>query len=131
MPSSTQLSIAHPVAARATFIEPLHRSQHPLTQQLSGANAAGLILFSSGTSGEPKGMLHNLHRLLEPYSRLRPRQDRTLQLILADHIGGLDCAFRTLFAGSTLVVPAARTPSAAAEAIAAHQVTLLPASPPF
>ena len=107
-----QLSIAHTQwRLSATSIEPLHaQPAHPLTQQLSGANAAGLILFSSGTSGEPKGMLHNLHRLLEPYSRLRPRQDRTLQLLLADHIGGLDCAFRTLFAGSTLVVPAARTP---------------------
>jgi len=99
-----------------------------LYTQLEGS---GLILFSSGTSGEPKGMLHNFDTLIERYQNLRPRQDRCLQLLQLDHIGGLDTAFRCLFAGSTLVVPEARTPEAAAKAIALHRVNILPASPTF
>lgn len=100
----------------------------PLYNQLEGS---GLVLFSSGTSGEPKGMLHNFDALLERYRNLRPRQDRSLLLLLIDHIGGLDSAFRCLFSGSTLVIPESRTPEAAGVAIAEYNVTVLPASPTF
>ena len=89
------------------------------------------MLFSSGTSGEPKGMLHNLGALLDRYKDLSARKDRSLQLLLIDHIGGLDSAFRCLFSGSTLVVPETRSPEAAGQAIASHQVNVLPASPTF
>lgn len=100
----------------------------PLYEQLPGS---GLILYSSGTSGEAKGMLHRLPALLNRFEPVKPRRDRTLQLLLIDHIGGLDAAFRTLCAGSTLVIPEARTPDAAGRAIETHQVNILPASPTF
>ena len=99
-----------------------------LYNQLEGS---GLVLFSSGTSGEPKGMLHNLDALLGRYKNLGARKDRSLLLLLIDHIGGLDSAFRCLFSGSTLVVPETRSPEAAGLAIASHQVNVLPASPTF
>lgn len=99
-----------------------------LYNQLEGS---GLVLFSSGTSGEPKGMLHNLDALLARYKNLSARKDRSLLLLLIDHIGGLDSAFRCLFSGSTLVVPETRSPEAAGLAIASHQVNVLPASPTF
>lgn len=102
-----------------------------LVGQLSERGHAGLILFSSGTSGEPKGMLHDLDALLDRYREVRPRADRTVQLLLADHIGGLDSAFRTLFAGSTLVVPEARTALSVGEAVERYDVNILPASPTF
>ena len=99
-----------------------------LYNQLEGS---GLVLFSSGTSGEPKGMLHNLDALLGRYKNLSARKDHSLLLLLIDHIGGLDSAFRCLFSGSTLVVPETRSPEAAGLAIASHQVNVLPASPTF
>ena len=99
-----------------------------LYNQLEGS---GLVLFSSGTSGEPKGMLHNLDALLSRYKNLSARKDRSLLLLLIDHIGGLDSAFRCLFCGSTLVVPETRSPEAAGLAIASHKVNVLPASPTF
>ena len=99
-----------------------------LYNQLEGS---GLVLFSSGTSGEPKGMLHNLDALLGRYKNLSDRKDHSLLLLLIDHIGGLDSAFRCLFSGSTLVVPETRSPEAAGLAIASHKVNVLPASPTF
>lgn len=99
-----------------------------LYNRLSGS---GLVLFSSGTCGEPKGMLHNFDNLLDRYKTVRPRNDRCLLLLLIDHIGGLDTAFRCLFAGSTLVIPESRTPEAAFGAIEKYRVNILPASPTF
>jgi acyl-CoA synthetase (AMP-forming)/AMP-acid ligase II len=99
-----------------------------LYKQLKGS---GLVLFSSGTSGEPKAMLHDLDALLNRYQKVQPRNDRSLLLLLIDHIGGLDSAFRTLFAGSTLIIPKERTPDAAGGAIATYAVNVLPASPTF
>ncbi|MGJ8653659.1 MAG: class I adenylate-forming enzyme family protein [Opitutaceae bacterium] len=110
-------------------IAELETSNRPaLYEQL---NQSGLVLFSSGTSGEPKAMLHDLPALLNRYTSVRPRDDRSLLLLLIDHIGGLDSAFRTLLSGSTLIVPKTRTPDHAGAAIAEHSVNVLPASPTF
>jgi len=93
--------------------------------------SSGLILFSSGTSNKPKGMLHNFEVLINRYKDTSMRRDRCLQLLLIDHIGGLDTAFRCLFAGSTLVIPNQRTPEAVGLAIESKKVNIFPASPTF
>lgn len=100
----------------------------PLYTKLKGS---GLVLFSSGSSGQPKGMLHDFGALLNRYQNLKAREDRSLLLLLVDHIGGLDSAFRCLFSGSTLIIPEARKPDAVGRAIEQHRVTVLPASPTF
>jgi acyl-CoA synthetase (AMP-forming)/AMP-acid ligase II len=119
------------LSAAGLQIEPSVTNASRLIDQLAERGHAGLILFSSGTSGEPKGMLHDLDALLSRYGDVRPRSDVTVQLLLADHIGGLDSAFRTFFAGSTLVVPAVRTAASVGEAVEQHRVNILPASPTF
>ena len=143
LPQSSEMPMAEQVEqqriAGATFVLSAEglRSQPPianaskLISQLSARGHAGLILFSSGTSGEPKGMLHDLNALLDRYCEVRPRADRTVQLLLADHIGGLDSAFRTLFSGSTLVVPEARSALAVGAAVERYDVNILPVSPTF
>jgi acyl-coenzyme A synthetase/AMP-(fatty) acid ligase len=106
-------------------------SSHPLFRQLQERGAAGLILFSSGTSGAPKAMVQDFGRLLGSYES-RHESDLTMLALLGfDHIGGLNTLFGSLAAGSLLVVPATRSPADVAAAIVRHRVAVLPASPTF
>jgi acyl-CoA synthetase (AMP-forming)/AMP-acid ligase II len=109
--------------------EPPSSAVHPLVVQLRAKGRAGLVLFSSGTSGAPKGMLHDLDTLLASYETQRPNALRTVATLVFDHIGGIDVLFRGLAAGSTLVAPAGRSPAAVAEAIERWRAEVLPASP--
>jgi acyl-coenzyme A synthetase/AMP-(fatty) acid ligase len=106
-------------------------SAHPLFQQLQARGAAGLVLFSSGTSGQPKAMVQDLGRLLATYQERHPSGLPVLALLGFDHIGGFNTLFGALAAGAPVVVPASSAPAAVAEAIARHRVAVLPASPTF
>ena len=106
-------------------------SAHPLFRQLADRGAAGLVLFSSGTSGNPKAMVQDFSALLATYEDRRPNGLPVLALLGFDHIGGLNTLFGALAAGAPLVVPAANSPEVVAAAIARHRVVVLPASPTF
>lgn len=103
---------------------------HPLLEGLRARNLAGFIIFSSGSSGKPKAILHDLDAFLSSYDRpMKPA--RTLAFLLLDHIAGLDTLFYTLHAGGTLVIEQDRSPPAICRAIARWHVEILPTSPSF
>ncbi len=104
--------------------------QNRLYREKLGADVPGLVLFTSGTSAAPKGVLHDAGRLLSKFDRERSPKS-ILSFLLFDHIGGVDTMLRTLTSGGTLVRPAARTPSAVLRALEAYRVDTLPASPTF
>jgi acyl-coenzyme A synthetase/AMP-(fatty) acid ligase len=104
---------------------------HALLRALAARGAAGLVLFSSGTSGRPKAMVQDFGAMLATYESRRPNQLPVLALLGFDHIGGLNTLFGTLAAGALLVVPADRSVAAVVAAIARHRVAVLPASPTF
>ena len=106
-------------------------STHPLFESLRVRQAAGLVLFSSGTSGAPKAMVQDFSALLADYEERRPNGLPVIALLGFDHIGGLNTLFGVLAAGAPLVVPAANSPEVVAAAIARHRVVVLPASPTF
>jgi acyl-coenzyme A synthetase/AMP-(fatty) acid ligase len=106
-------------------------SAHPLFARLAAQGAAGLVLFSSGTSGAPKAMVQDFGRLLASYDSRHASGLPVLALLGFDHIGGLNTLFGALAAGAPLVVPASHAPAAVADAIARHRVAVLPASPTF
>lgn len=103
---------------------------HHLLEQLRAAGAAGLVVFTSGTTGEPKAALHSLERFLYKFSR-PGRRFRTLAFMLLDHVAGLDTLFYTLSNGGTLIVPRRRDPRSILEIIASGHVEVLPTSPTF
>lgn len=107
-----------------------HAVENPLLRQLRAQGEAGLVLFSSGSTGRSKAALHNFDRLLQKFRR--PRLTFvTLAFLLFDHIGGLNTLLYTLANGGTLVTTDSRDPEAICAAIAAHKVELLPTSPTF
>ncbi len=106
-------------------------SAHPLFAQLREQGSAGLVLFSSGTSGAPKAMVQDFSKLLASYE-VRHESDLVMLALLGfDHIGGLNTLFNSLAAGSLLVIPTSRSPIDVAAAISRHRVAVLPASPTF
>jgi len=103
----------------------------PLLADLAKRGRAGLVLFSSGTSGEPKAMVQDLTSLLESYADRKPSRLPICVLLSFDHIGGLNTLLGALASGAPIVVPESRSPSDVAEAIERHKAAVLPATPTF
>ncbi|MER7406031.1 AMP-binding protein [Streptomyces sp. NPDC000070] len=101
-----------------------------LLTEFARRGEAGLLLFSSGSTGESKAALLSLPRLLGGF-RASSRPRRTLQFMALDHIGGVNTLFRTLIGGGTVVTEPQRTPKHACEAIHRHGVQVLPTTPTF
>jgi long-chain acyl-CoA synthetase len=103
---------------------------HELYDLLRSKRHAGIVFFTSGSTGVSKVVVHDLTLLLAKY--MTKRHDlRTLAFLLFDHIGGFDTLFYVLSNGSTLIIPQARTPESVCRAIQDHYVEVLPVSPSF
>lgn len=103
----------------------------PLVAQLREAGHAGLILFSSGTTGKPKAMLHDLDRLVDGYIGRRSRPLSMLLFLLFDHIGGINTLLNILSIGGAATLVDEKTPQRVAALIERFQVAVLPTSPTF
>ena len=92
---------------------------------------AGLILFSSGSTGRAKGMLHDLDTLIDSYPVGRRSGLRVLAFMGIDHVGGIDMFLRGIASGACLVVPRERSPEAVCRLIEEARVDVLPTTPSF
>ena len=93
-------------------------------------NAPGLVLFTSGSSGEPKAALHDFSKLLDKFKTKR-KALKTINFLLFDHWGGLNTLFHILSCGGTIVILDNRKPDYVCELIEKYEVELLPTSPTF
>ena len=106
----------------------------PAFARLAEDRAAGLVLLSSGSTGAPKAILHNLDTLVEQKLARRARRAVSLNILMVlmfDHIGGINSLLSTLLAGGVAVLPARRTPEEICALVERHHVRVLPASPTF
>ncbi len=101
-----------------------------LLRRLRRRGNAGLVVFSSGTTGECKAALFDFAALTRRYREARPAQ-RTLLFLRLDHLGGVHTMLHTLAHGGTLVISDDRQTDAICRAIEQHRVELLPATPTF
>jgi len=107
------------------------KGEHQLTSKLKENGKAGLILFSSGSTGEPKAMIHDLDGIIEGYKNKKTKKLIILIFLMFDHIGGLNTLFNTLSIGACIVLPQSRNAADIAKLIEKHNVNILPASPTF
>ena len=104
--------------------------KHDLVKELIEQKEPGLVLFSSGSTGNSKAAIHNLTPLLEKYRTPRPPM-RSLTFLLLDHIGGVNTFFHVISNGGVLVATSERTPAGVFKAVEQARVELLPVSPTF
>lgn len=103
---------------------------HSLYDRLKAKSAAGVILFSSGSSGDPKAILHDFDLLSEKYRTARQAK-KILTFLLFDHIGGLNTLLHTLSSGGTVITVEERSPRSVCQTISEQRVEILPTTPTF
>lgn len=106
------------------------RPTNPLLLELVRTGAAGLLLFSSGSTGAPKGILHSFPAVLEKF-RTRRSKAVAIAFLTLDHFGGINTLFHIVSNLGTVVTVHRRSVDAICEAIQRHRVELLPTTPSF
>lgn len=90
----------------------------------------GLVVFTSGSTGQPKGILHNCERVMRKFAKER-KGNRTLLFLMMDHFGGYNTLLGALAYGGVGICPTSRLPKEVSSLIEASRATLLPATPTF
>lgn len=90
----------------------------------------GLILFSSGTTGEPKAAIHDLVPMLKKYMN-KGKKINSIAFLLFDHIGGFNTVMYNISNGGKMVTLEKRSPEEVCKAIQDYKVEVLPTSPSF
>src|SRR5438874_11893382 len=108
-----------------------HRlTTHEILQQLRRRAHPGLILFSSGSTGESKAAVHDIMGMLNKF-KVRRHARRAITFLLYDHIGGFNTMLYQLSNGGCIVTVQDRDPDTVLRMIERHKVELLPTSPTF
>src|SRR5437899_4617689 len=106
------------------------RVEHEQLVRLRLEQRPGLILFSSGSTGKSKAVVHDLVPLLEKFTV--PRQTlRTMTFLLFDHIGGINTLLYCLSKAGCVGTVQERLPDPVCAEIERDKVQVLPTSPTF
>jgi acyl-CoA synthetase (AMP-forming)/AMP-acid ligase II len=109
-----------------------HDQSHALLDRLRGdPKEAGLILFTSGSSGKNKASVHRFSRLIANVMQKPGAAYRTLIFLMFDHIGGVNTLLHVLCNGGTAVFVSDRSAATVCHAIESQRVQLLPTTPTF
>ncbi len=107
-----------------------HQQKNILLDKLREVHHPGLVLFSTGTTGNPKAILHDFTIFLKRFETPRPTLS-TLSFLLFDHIGGLNTLFHTLFNQGTIISTKDRSVSNILSLCKKYHIEVLPTTPTF
>jgi long-chain acyl-CoA synthetase len=114
--------------AHLTYFE--RPKPHELLQRLRERGHPGLILFSSGSTGQSKAAVHDVVGMLAKF-KVRRHARRAITFLLYDHIGGFNTMLYQLSNAGCIVTVQNRDPDSVLRAVERHKVELLPTSPTF
>ena len=106
------------------------KNTNRLLSKFRNKSDAGLILFSSGTTGRPKAILHSMSTILKRYTG-KKKPLVTMNFLLFDHIGGINTLLYTLFNYGQIVIPFNRNVIDVVNDVEKFSVELLPTTPTF
>lgn len=100
----------------------------PTVDELLSLDQAGFIVFSSGSTGPAKGVVHKIEPFFDRYLS-DEKCGAILAFLLFDHIGGLVTVLQALATHGTLVLPKERSPQEVGRCIESFNVETLHVSP--
>ena len=128
--AGVEFSIAVDAADEATVRAVPGVAPNALIETFRRERMPGLVVFTSGSTGEPKGILHNCEHVMKKFVAERPGW-RSILFLLMDHFGGFNTFLGAFAYGGTAVCVADRSPEAVCQAVQSARATLLPTTPTF
>lgn len=101
-----------------------------LILSLRQSNTPGIILFSSGSTGDPKAAVHDFSKLLTKFM-LKRKAFRSINFLSFDHWGGLNTLLHIIANNGVIGIVSERTPQKVCEFIEKYKIELLPTTPTF